>query len=301
MSKAFTIITPEVLTDSTLVSSNAPENDHPVWNSSTNYSLGTRVIVTTGYHKIYECISGGHTGSFPPNNPTRWVEVGPTNRWAMFDESGGTLTQNPNTIVVSFTGNRVTGLALEEVQAKSVRVVGSFGSTVFYDQTKALQDTESVGDWYEYFTLVPNPARNVFFETIPYVNEATFTVTIDNTGGTAACGALVFGPAQTIGKTQYGATTGIVDYSRKEVDEFGRAKLIVRKFSKKMNANVYIESSQTDRVQRLLSSVRATPCYFIASGDTFEVMTIFGFYRDFTINVQNPSYSVLAIEVEGLT
>lgn len=301
MSKAFTIITPEVLTDSTLVSSNVPENDYPVWNNTTTYALGARVIVTTGYHKIYESISGGNTGSFPPDNPTNWVEVGPTNRWAMFDESGGTITQNADTVVVTFTGVRVTGLALEEVQAKSVRVVGTLGSTTFFDEAKTLPDTESVGDWYEYFTLAPNPARNVFFSGIPYVTDATFTVTVDNTGGTATCGALVFGPAQTIGMTQYGATTGIVDYSRKEVDEFGRAKLIVRKFSKKMNANVYVDSSQTDRVQRLLSSIRATPCYFIAAGDTFEVMTIFGFYRDFTISVQNPSYSVLAIEVEGLT
>lgn len=297
----FTLIVPTKLTDATFISSSVLENDYPVWDAGTTYSIGTRVIVTAGHHKIYESIASGHTGVFPPTDGSKWVEVGPTNRWAMFDESGGTITQAANTIEVVFTGAKVTGIGLLELAAKTVRIQGKFGGDTFYDETYQLPDRATVTDWYEYFQVDPDPATEAVFLNIPFIAGAEFTVTISNPGGTVRCGNIIFGAATYIGKVQYGATSGIIDYSRKVVDEFGRVTLVQRNFSKKINVNVYVESNSVDRVQSQLSKVRAVPCLWIGSANTYESLTVYGFYRDFSFNISYPTYSVLSLEVEGLT
>jgi hypothetical protein len=52
----------------------------------TTYADGDRVIVTTGYHKIYESQQAANTGNDPTTDDgTWWLEVSSTNRWKMFD------------------------------------------------------------------------------------------------------------------------------------------------------------------------------------------------------------------------
>lgn len=302
MSVPFTLIVPEQLTDATFVSSNVPEADYPVWTTGASYTVGQRVIVTTGHHKIYQCITA-HSGvnHFPPDSPTIWAEVGPTNRWAMVDRSGGTVTSNPNSIVFTFTAGKVTAIGFLELNAASVQVVGTAGGSEFYNQTIILSDETNVRDWYEYFTLGIDTATEAIFLSIPYVSGSQFTVTISNPGGTAACGNMIFGDAFLIGQTQYGATAGIIDYSKKSVDEFGRAQLVKRNSSKRINANVWVTKDMTDKVFRKLNDARATACLWISAKDQYECLTVYGFYRDYSIGIEYPSYSILQIEIEGLT
>ena len=136
MATPFTVIIPKMLTEGNLVSSTIPETDYGVWNSGTTYSVGQRVDVTTGVHKIYESLQGTNLNHSPTTSPTWWVEVGPTNRWAMFDESGGTYSYSSGAnIVISFTMDRATSIALIELTARSVRIQATApGYPNYYDQ-----------------------------------------------------------------------------------------------------------------------------------------------------------------------
>lgn len=303
MSVPFTLIEPQKLTDATLISSNVPENDYPEWVTMTTYNVGDRVIVTTGYHKIYECVTSHSSAShFPPDSPTIWAEVGFTNRWRMLDESGGTTTTNPDSISITFdVAGKLTAIGFMELSARTISISGNLDGTEFYSTTLTLQDQMNISDWYEYFTLGLDPQREAVFLNIPYVDGAQFTITISNPGGTAACGNLVFGDMFLIGQTQYGATVGTIDFSKKSVDEFGRATLIKRNSSKRVTANVWIQKALTDRVFRKLDEVRATPCLWISAKGEYECLTVYGFYRDYSIGIEYPSYSVLQVEIEGLT
>ena len=87
------IIKPHPITDSMLVSSSVAENDYPAWVSGTTYALGARVI-RASVHKVFERLVAG-AGTVAPEldttSPAVWMDIGPTKKWAPFDNVVGTL------------------------------------------------------------------------------------------------------------------------------------------------------------------------------------------------------------------
>ena len=104
------LIRPTTLTDAMLTSSTAPENDHPVWASGTAYALGAKVILTAT-HRRYEALVAS-TGVNPASDPTKWLDLGPTNRWAMFDDRVGTATTKAGSLQVVLAPGATDGVAL---------------------------------------------------------------------------------------------------------------------------------------------------------------------------------------------
>jgi len=307
MTKPFTVIIPKTINDSNLVSSSLSEADYPVWVSGTEYAtVGTRVIVTTGYHKIYESTqpvtNPGDKTTPPYNLPTHWVEVGPTNRWSMFDQSGGTYSYSSGAnIVVSFTADRATSIAMIELTARSVRIQATApGYPNYYDQTFNLGDRAIITNWYDYFTADSFLATELIVTDIPAIPSTTFTITIENNSNPLQVGNLIVGQGLELGKTQYGAKIGIVDYSKKEVNEFGKANLVKRNFSKKMDVSLSVDNQLVDAVAQRLSYLRATPCLWVGANGVFESLTVYGFYRDFSIEIPRPTSSVCSLQIEGL-
>jgi hypothetical protein len=68
-----------------------------------------------------------------------------------------------------------------------------------------------------------------------------------------------------------------------------------------MDVSLVVDNSIIDSVQYLLSDLRAEPVLYIAAKDNFELLTIFGFYRDFTIDIAYQEQSFCTLEIEGLT
>lgn len=303
MTTPFTVVVPTKVSDLNFVSSNIPENDHPEYSAITHYALGQRVIVTTGWHTIYESLENNNMGFFPPTNPTKWLEVGPTNRWAVFDDSGGTVSSGTTMIEWKFNTGRINSVSLLEVLAAQVRVIGtSLLDGVVYDRTVTLEDVTLVGDWYQYFYSAIRRKTEVNLLDIPPYSDMEITVqVIGPMGSLVQAGNVVVGNAVQLGMTRYGASSGIIDYSVKEVDEFGRSKLIPRNFAKRSNVQLFVSNALVDSIQRTLSDLRATPVLWIAAKDTFESLTVFGFYRDFDITIEYPAHSICNLEIEGLT
>lgn len=301
MTTPFTIILPTTITDSNFVSSTILEEDFPLYNAGTTYALGDRVIITTGYHKIYESLANSNTGNFPPNSPTLWVEVGPTNRWALFDESGGTLTSGMDSFTFAVTGDRLTSIGLLELSSASVRIqASSVSEGTYYDETYVLPDATLVSDWYLYFFAPIRRKQELVITDIPPISMSTYTITITGVGA-ISLGTFVIGMFSVLGLTQYNPKIGIVDYSRKEVDQFGRATLVRRNFAKRMDVQLYVNSGNVDALTRELSSLRAINVLWVGSKDIYDSLTIFGFYRDFSIDIAFPTFSVCTLQVEGIS
>lgn len=298
----FTVVVPQSITEANLVSSNVPETDYPVWVSSTHYSTGDRVIMTTGVHKIYESLTNGNNNNQPNLEPTHWVEVGPTNRYSMFDASTGTVTSNPSQIQFVFTADRVNCISLIDINATTVRIVANEAiDGTFYDQTFVVPDRAIVGDWYDYFYAESFRATELVVKDIPALMNTTFTITIESTSGNAECGTFIAGNSAELGLTQYGAGAGIIDYSVKQTDAFGKTNIVQRAFSKRMDAKLYVNSSELDAVVAKLNRIRATPCLWLGSTGIYESLTVYGFYRDYKPEITYPTYSIITIEIEGLT
>jgi len=298
------IIKPNVLTDAGLTSSTVPEDDYAAWNPATAYAQGDKVI-RTSTHRIYQRLIAGTTATAPELDATNWLDIAPTNRWAMFDAAVGTITTAQGELTVVMRPGAVDGIALLELTGKQVELTmkDAPAGTVIYSKTVVLDGTliNSIYDWfytpYEQLTDLVLTDLPIHFVS----NELTVSIVGTTPLSDVSCGVLHMGEVLEIGQTQVGAKVGIVDYSRKSVDAFGNYSITQRAFSKRSDIKLVTPAGQFNRIFRDLSSVRSTPSIYIATGAPgFEPLIIYGFYKDFSIDVAYQTHHLCNLSIEGL-
>lgn len=301
-------IRPTAITDAMLTSSTVAEDDELEWDAGLSYSAGNRVMRTTT-HRIYERQGASGVDATPPENASEelWIDVGPTNRWAMFDSVIGTVTTAADSITVVLEPGRINSLALLNLNAAEVTVTLEANAETVYSASFDLTDNSSVGNWYDYFyeptyqqdSLTITDLLDAALLDIPAYGEGVLTVTISRPGGTVSVGMLVVGLVTNIGHTQHGATVAIRDYSRINRDNFGLVTFVRRDYSKVVSGSVVIDADRVDAVTRELSRYRATPVVWLGS-DSYGSLVVYGFAADWRCEIANPSASVLTIDIEGL-
>lgn len=293
------IINPIDVTDVMLLSSSVPENDYPPWSSTASYLVGNRCLRN---HRIYEALVA-HSNVDPAGAatmPATWLDLGMDNRWRMFDDKVGSLTTRSGSIDVTLQpGSVINALALFNLQGRSATVVMTDPSEgEVYRQTVSLVDA-GASNWYDWFFAPIGRRTDIVLLDLPAYGTAQLAVTIDNATDTAACGHLVMGAQTEIGVALYGTGVGIIDYSRKDTDDFGNAIVVERAYSKRAEFDVSLDTDRVSAVQRLLASIRARPVVWIGE-QSYEATVLYGFYKDFSISISGPLVSDGTITVEGL-
>jgi hypothetical protein len=297
------IIRPSSVTDAVLVSSNVPE-DETQWNNGTTYGLGALVRghVSPFTHTMYSSVIASNSA----NNPTtddgsKWVVAGYSNRWRMFDSAVNSQTTRADNIVVELRApGYVDSVALLNVTAGTIRIeqIDDEEGTVF-DQTFDMTSDSGITDWYAYFfEPIVRVSDLAVFGLKPYPSSIV-KVTITNTGGTARVGALVLGLSKVLGDSAAGANVGIIDFSRKERTAFGDDVVRERPFSKRATIPFWCDRSKAAEVQNILADFRATPIVYVGSEED-ESTILYGFYRDFNIELTYQLKAVCSINIESL-
>jgi hypothetical protein len=297
------VIKPKSMTDAMLAAASIaePATGETAWNAATAYAQGDRAI-RTQTHRIYERLVAGTTATAPELDSTNWLDVGPTNRWAMFDEQVSTASQATSSLSVTVNVGYVNSVAAVGLVGSSLTVTlkDSPGGTTVYTVTKALDGT-IILDWFGYFFEPFVQLGEVVLTDLPLYLNGQLVVTLTG-GGAVAIGNLVFGQSYDLGEAEYGATAGITDYSVKQTDEFGITTFVPRTFAKRMTARMFLDAVRMNGVQRVLSDIRATPCIWIGADDPiYAPLVVYGWYRDFSIDVAYPTTALVSLEVEGLT
>lgn len=292
------LINPIAVTDSLLTSSTVPETDYAEWAVGTTYGLGDLKILAST-HRIYKSLQAANTGHNPTDAASAWwVDVGPTNKYAMFDSVVSTQTTTGTSLTVVLTPGAINSLALINIQAESLTVsMTSLGVTV-YSRTMSLVSDIASGDWFGYFFEPYRAKTDVVLTDLPSYTNGVLTVTLTHASAVKV-GSLVVGLLADLGSAQYGAKAGIVDYSRKETDTFGNTVLTKRSYSKRMTVNLIFETGDLDGIHQTLALVRSTPVVWIAA-ETYSSFIIFGFYKDFEVDLATNDYSYCSLQIEGL-
>lgn len=322
---------PITVTDTTspsmLTATNVPEDDEPEWDSATTYADGDVVMVTdAGVHKRYESLKDSNTDNYPPDNTKAdlsdpwWLELGPTNRWAMFNDTVQEATVSSETFSESTYAAEslsvtAAGIAVQVTPQEPVNYVAAFniqgihadlivknsdGDTL-YSRRKNLTSTLSSANWYDYFfEPFVQIGDSVSFNDVPTVSSGDVFFSIQRgTGADAECGVLAMGVRKDLGIAVYGTRVGITDFSRKERDDFGNFLITERGFSKEMTAQVQLPFDRVSAVQRALAEARAKPAVYEAS-DEVAATIIYGFFTDFEITISGPTLCDATIDIEGL-
>ncbi len=275
------------------------------WSSATTYALGASVVY--GIYGTYKSLQSGNLNHTPPIvspfTDAYWVRTGPTNKMAMFDDQVSSASTGTTDIIFAVVGSAIDSVALLNIQASktSIAVTDKDTKALVYHNAQQLSGGESL-DWYGYFFYDADTQKtSSIYLDIPPAANSLITIKVSGTG-TISVGSYINGQIKALGNTQYGVSAGIIDYSKKETDEFGNTTFIKRNFSKRMNASVSLTNANLNRVQRILYDLRATPVLWLASTDAQfeEPLIIFGFYRDFSTEISYPTHSICNLQVEGL-
>jgi len=293
------VIKPVTIGLAQLVSSNVTEDDAPAYAAATNYAVGAKVVYQSN---VYQSVETPNQGKTPGEQPLYWALTGPTNKWAMFDDQVSTQTLRVSPLTVVVKAGLVNSLALLELEGASVEVIGrdGAGGPVIYSAQRSLE-ASIVTNWYEYFFEPFSPLGEVVLTDLPAYGSLQIEVSIVS-GADVACGAMIVGTAYLVGDSEYGGSAGIIDYSRKDTSDTGTTTFRKRKFSRRMSQRLWVDAPRFNAVYRLLSGLRATPCVWIgAESEDLGPLTIFGFYRDFSIDIAYPLVNFCNLEIEGLT
>ncbi|KQM56702.1 hypothetical protein ASE69_03555 [Sphingomonas sp. Leaf208] len=267
------LIQPVTIDGAALANSSVTEDDYPEWAASATYATGTRVV-KAATHRVYESAANANVGNDPAGVSGKWLDVGPTNRWAMFDQALGSVTSAADTITVALDVTGADAVALLDVTGAAVRVQADG-----YDRTTDVA------------------AGAITFLDLPLVTGRV-TVTIAGTVQVSV-GTLLIGRLRSLGITEASPTAGITDFSRKVVDDFGDVTVVQRAWSKRMAAKALIRTDAVDVVANRLAAVRARPSLWIGRAG-LDSLTVYGFFKDFSIEV-GVNVSKLSLTIEGLS
>lgn len=277
-------------------------------------SVGGAPIVTSGsqsgthtaraaIHRKYESQAAGNVGNPPAiDDGTKWLDVGPTNKWAMFDLERNTATfgASPLTVVIT-PGQRVDSIGLVGLVADSVTITVTVSAVTVYTYTQSLS-TREVLSWYDYFfTPFSTQAAIAKFDLPPYVN-AVITVTLTRASGYVYCGGLVLGTSTYIGRTLHDAENVALNFSTVDRTFDGTATLVRRRTVPKTTQKVRCSKAAVTKLTDLRSDLNAVPALWSGLDDTssgyFEALLILGFYRTFTITMDQPDEALVTLELE---
>lgn len=298
------IIKPTTITDAIFTSStiSEPATGETAWVSGTSYAAGVERVRPT-LHKKFTSVAAVSGTTPPESDAANWVESGTTLKWGMFDRRIGTVSSVASPLTVVLSPGSVGAVHMGELVGRNAQVSmkDATGGTVVYDETVSLDGTIilSFYDWFfeDYvqltgFSLTDLPSQYPMCE---------LTLSVTGTGA-VECGLAIVGKLIVVGNTHYGASVGIIDYSRKEADQFGNLDIVERGYRARNNFKVTIEPIDFNKLFRLFASLRATPCVVIGEDSVgFEPMTSYGLIKDFSIDVAYPSYHLCNLQIESMT
>lgn len=300
------IIKPTVVTDAIVTANNIAVSAYPEWNVATPYTAGQYVKVDS-VHKEYLCLIS-NTGQNPSTIPALvdgagdpyWKDVGSTNDWALFDGRSRKASVNPTSIVVSVKPTGITNsIAILNIIAGTLNVTAvSDSAGEVYNKDFVLR--QYVNSFYDWFFAPIEGITNAVRIDLPAYTDMTITLTATASSGNVTIGEFVFGKLQNIGKTQYGTSLGINDYSTKDTDDFGNFIVTERGFANRIEYDVVLDANKTASTRRFLANYRAQPLVYIGDENLPETVT-YGFYKRFNEVLSNYALTSLVLEVEELS
>jgi hypothetical protein len=275
-----------------------------LWSGATNYATDAKVIRTTT-NKVYQRITpGGTDAGTPETTPSKWLEIGPTNRWAMFDNSRSTkstlVAAGTITVSLALGSNRANSFALIGCTAASVVVTVTNAGNTLYSNTYSLL-SRNTGSWYSYFFGVFSFTSAIVKFDLPYNINNTITFTFSVPAG-GSIGGIIIGNKLDIGNIQVSPTIEQLNFSTIERDVFGNSVLIPRRSVPRTSQKVFTTKENVNKLLAARSDLNAIPALWAgiddASDEYFAPLLIFGVYKEFSISMEYPDYATVTLQLE---
>lgn len=264
---------------------------------------GAAIATTVDGTGIHSAITSPNRGNDPTLDSGKWwIDVGPTNRWAMFDLLRNTGTTAASPLTVSITpGQRVDSIGVVGMVADTVTVTVTVAGSTVYTASANLLNRPTSG-WYDYF-FGAFRYRQEFarFDLPPYTN-AVVTITLTRANGPVTCGGVVLGSSVYLGRTLHDAESDALNFSKIDRDDFGTATLAPRRSVPRTVQTLRCRKTDVDRILQLRDDLNAVPALWSGLDDQdsgyFAALLIVGVYKRFTISMDQPEDALISLELE---
>lgn len=287
-----------------------PATGETEWATGVAYKVGDlRIRKTT--HRVYKC-AADHTSAaspVPENDPMRWVDVGPTARWAPFDQYVNTQAKATGSITYVLTPGYFNALALYGLVGAQyhITVKDAPGGAVIFERQGFLLD-DPMG-WYEYLFVAQPAVTKLSFAGIPIRPGAELTVTVSAaTGADVAIGMLLVGDMTPLisdaadwGGVVYGASAEPVTYSYIKTAEDGTTQIVRRHSATNMRCTVQLPRKYADQAVALLQRTLDRPLAWIATdAPRYRGLNVFGIASSAPVTYDSFQIASIDINVKGL-
>jgi len=288
------------------------------YNISTTYSVGQIATgdIVAGVHENFQSLVNNNLGN-STTDTTKWLDIGPSNPVAAFELTRGTVTRADIPLVYTIRPQQsynMNSIALLGLKATSVNIkISNFATpTVFFynrtiDLTPVTKDWLAYGSWSTGLTGPLFQNGIVLFDLTPGT-DVIITITITNslsTPGTfqTKCGAIVLGEYVDLGGAEYGAVNDAINFSTVNRAFDGSTDLIVKRRNIPRNTyTTYVPSTSIKELYKLRNALNAEVAAWFGITDytlnQFDALTVLGFYKRFSIVVDQQDRVRLDLEIE---
>jgi hypothetical protein len=257
-----------------LIYSSLTENDAddaPLYDPAHTYAAGDRVR-RAETHRVYESNVAGNLGNTPEQNATgdtaKWLDLRPTNKWAMFDGDTSTQSAAASTLTVVLRPGAINALYGAGIDADLVQVCvqDAPGGDIILNYSEALE-ASAPGDYDEYFWGRFKPKTDFLVTGVDQYHQCVVTVTLTKTAGTVKCGVLLAGDQIPLAASQRGAKAKPRSYSYIKTDDFGNTTIKRRRATTDLSGTAWVERAEASWVEGVIQRVLDVPVVVIVSDD----------------------------------
>lgn len=266
------------------------ESTEKIYNVDNNYNHGATYkagdeVIKASIHKKYRCVID--TTQDPVDGvdevPPTWVELGATNRWAMFDgistyqasfASGVDVSVRPIGII-----SAITAFNIENVNQVKI-TIADLDTGTSYDETFNTTGLEDL----------------IAVDLPPFENPL---VTVEFSGVDIKIGELVMGTGKELGVLLTGVISDRIDYSRNTYDEFGKLTYIPRPIVKYTTYPIAIPKKEGPGIERYLDGLKGEQAVWVGDIGDGDYITTRGVIERSPMVYDNRSIVKYQIKVRG--
>jgi len=264
------------------------------YNAGTAYAIGD---TASANYRVYKSLTAGNTGNAVPILPetenANWIDVGPMNRWAMFDLDSNTQTVWASPLTVVFApGERINTIGFNGLRGATLTISATSvtGGGTVYGPVVVDLSYRDVLDGYEYcFSPFLTRPYHVVHDVPPY-SDIIITVMISATTGNVKIGSCVVGTYIDLGQTSADTTNRGISFSKVTRDLYGKATMVKRRSIPATKHRSLLDRIKVDRTMYARDTLLdATPALYTGMDDAennlFGMHQILGFFTRWEYSV----------------
>lgn len=248
--------------------------------------------------QIYSATKQISTLSTTPDKSEDMTLMGSANSTAYLDDEIHTQSINSGDLIIELDlgGNMADTLALLNISASKILIQA--GESTLYDKTNIQRN---ISGWLDFFTAPFSKGKKDINVNLGMQNHR-IKITLTPTNSHAGLGKLIIGKSLELGALLYEARVGEIDYSRRNIDMYGKTHIRQGKSAKYLSGIIVIDTNRVDTIMSYLSEARGQFRTFIGDerDNGISALTIHGYIKDYEINIIDEQNSELVLNLDGV-